>query len=159
MGAASILFLGLTALSAGSKFSAARDQAKEVVRQSEVAGKERAKSTRLKAARQTVSFLNSGITLEGTSGDIVSETFDTGIADIKQISRNANVKSRNIVSSARTDAISSIVSSAAGAGFGTSAGSMFSGAQFGAQTGGQAFGSGGFGNVIGGATGKFGPGF
>lgn len=142
MGLETIVFASLTALSAASKMSAARDQAKQITRngqaqadalkvEGELAAKEKAKQIRHAAARQTSSFLSSGITLEGTPMDVLDETYTTGREDIENIGRNyqtsannvvsnANAQAKNTISSARTEVIGDIAGSFGNSTFGQS---------------------------------------
>src|SRR5688572_23731058 len=121
MGFETILFASLTALSAVSKMSAAKDQAKDVKKnaersaaamktEGELASKEKAKQIRYAAARQTSSFLSSGITLEGTPQDVLNETFQTGLEDIENIGRGYNTNIKNTISSANTQSKNIIAS-------------------------------------------------
>lgn len=126
MGIETILFAALTGLSAISKMNAAEKQAKQTVREGELVAKEKAKEIRYKVARQTSSFLNSGLTLEGTPNIVIGETFSTGLEDINNIRNNYNTKSKNLISAGRQEAISTIAGGFASAGMGGgSMGSMF----------------------------------
>lgn len=111
MGIETILFMAFTGLQAVSSMMNANSQADAAIRTGNLQMQEQAKKTRYAAARQTTSFLNSGITLEGTPQDVIQETFTTGIADVKQIGANANTTANNIIGEARTKAIGSIASS------------------------------------------------
>lgn len=178
MGIETILFAAFTGISAISKMSAANKQAKQVKRnaeaeaaskkvEGELVSKEKAKQIRNAAARQTSSFLSAGITLDGTPMDVLNETFSTGIDDITNIGNNynnsinstisnANAQSKNIMSSARSQVISDIAGSFAGGSFG---GDLFGSASFGMKTGGQSLFNGGIDNMVGAASGAYGPGF
>jgi hypothetical protein len=148
MGIETILFAAFTGLSAVSKMSANK-QAKDVTRnaqaqsasdkaEGELASKEKAKQIRYAAARQTSSFLSSGITLDGTPQDVLNETFTTGLEDIDNIERGyntrinntisqANSTSKNIIASARSEVIGDIVGSFGGMSFGESFNVPFTG--------------------------------
>ena len=133
----SFLSLGLGLFQAHSGIGAAEDQAEAVVAQGNLQAEDRARRVRLNAATQQSSFLNSGLTLDGTPMSVIQNTFDVGISDINQITSNANKQSKNILSQARTQAITQIAGAAIGAagGFGGApatsgaggAGSFFSG--------------------------------
>lgn len=126
MGIETALFLALSVISASGKMNQAKSAAGQTVANGEIAAKEKAKEVRYKVARQTSSFLNSGLTLEGTPQDVIGDTFDTGLQDIGQIRTNANNQSKNIISSARSEAIGQIAGSFGMAAMsGGSAGSMF----------------------------------
>ena len=62
-----------------------------------LASKEKAKQIRYAAARQTTSFLSSGLTLEGTPEAVIGETYDTGLEDLNQISKNASTTNSNLI--------------------------------------------------------------
>tara|TARA_R110000851_G_scaffold246062_1_gene398765 strand:- start:6495 stop:6962 length:468 start_codon:yes stop_codon:yes gene_type:complete len=134
--------IGLSVFSAVSSIGAAEDQAEATVEQANLEAENKAKQVRLKAASQQVSFLNSGLTLDGTPLSAIQNTFDTGISDVNQITSNANTQAKNIISSARTDAIGSIAGSFAGASFG--GGDIFGSA---VDTAGFGLNSSGFGNA------------
>lgn len=126
MGIETILFAAFTGLQAVSGMMQAQSQAKSAVAQGNIQMQERAKQVRYAAARQNVSFLNSGLSLEGTPMDVINETFDTGLADIRAIGANANAQSKNIIGQARTQAIGQIAGAFGDGSFGgmvTSAGS------------------------------------
>lgn len=140
MGIETIVLVGLSLAAAGQNIKQAEKEAEAIKGRGEIETKEKAKETKLKAARAKVSFINSGLTLEGTPTFSINEIFDTGIEDIEQIRSNRTVQARNVLSKARNDAISSVVSTATtatgiGAGFGassgpsvsTSAGNLFKG--------------------------------
>lgn len=113
---------GLGALKGIAGVSAAEKQAKMVTRQAEMKSKNKALKTMVRAGRQKVSFLGSGLTLEGTPMSVLTSTYDTGRADAQQIVSNANVRSRNMMSQARTQMVMDIASGAS-AGF-TAGGGM-----------------------------------
>jgi vacuolar-type H+-ATPase subunit H len=140
MGLETIVFAGLTAFKAISGISAANKQAKQVTRQGEIDAKatidagnlqsrEKALQIKRNAARQTSSFLQSGIELGDTAGLAINDIFATGIDDVNQIGVNANTRANNyisnanaqskqLISDARTAAIGDIASGSAGSSFG-----------------------------------------
>lgn len=103
-----------TAIGAVSTMSSAKKQAKAVVQQANIAADNTAKKTALRAASAKTSFLNSGLTLEGTPMTSINEMYTTGLADIAQIRSNADTQSKNIMSQARMSVFKDIASSAAG---------------------------------------------
>lgn len=125
MGWETIVFAALTGLKAVSQMNAAEKMAKSTVREGELVAKEKAKEIRYKVARQTSSFLNSGLTLEGTPQDVIGETFSTGLEDINNIRGNYTAKAKNIISQGRSEAIGTIASAFSGTALGGSMGSMF----------------------------------
>lgn len=110
MGWETLIFAALTGLKAVSQMNNAEKMAKQTVREGEIVAKEKAKEVRYKVARQTSSFLNSGLTLEGTPQDVIGETFSTGLDDINKIRSNYTTKSKNYISQGRTEAIGTIAS-------------------------------------------------
>lgn len=141
MGIETILFASLTGLSAISKMSQARDEAKSITRNAEMANEadrvegelaigEKAKEIRQKAAAQKSSFLSAGLLLDGTPEVVIGETFSTGLEDIENIRKGyntrmtsrtsvANAQSKTTISSARTQAIEGIAKNFASFGGGS----------------------------------------
>jgi uncharacterized protein involved in outer membrane biogenesis len=130
-------------LSAIGQAKQAKAEAKAITQEGALNAANKARETRIKAARIKSSFLQSGLELEGTPSAAISDTFNVGIADTEQIIKNANTRSRNVMSSAFNSAVSGIASSvgmAAMGGFGASQGAGFSANSFG-QTLGSGFSS------------------
>lgn len=125
MGIETILFAAFTGLQAISKMNAANAQAKSIVQQGEINAENSAKQTRLKAASANASFLNSGVTLDGTPNLAINDIFDVGLKDVNQIRSNANSSAKNTIAKGRSDAISGIMTNFAGASAAGSMGSMF----------------------------------
>lgn len=123
MGIETILFAAFTGMQAISSLMSAQNNAEAAVQQGNIAMENKAKETRYRAARQTVSFLNSGIEMEGTPSLVVDETYTTGLKDIQQIGANANAQSSNFIAQGRSEAISAIVGGMSG--MSGSMGSMF----------------------------------
>lgn len=128
MGIETIVILGLSLLQADAAISQSEDQAKAVINQANLDAENKAKETRFRAARQQVSFLNSGLTLDGTPMAAIQSTFKTGLEDVNQISSNANAQAKNIISAGRAEAIGKLASGVSGVSFGS--GDMFSGSGF-----------------------------
>ena len=63
-------------------------------------------------------FLNSGLTLEAGPSDIIRRAFTAGQKDIDRIVTNANTRSKNTISQARTKALEGFASMAKGIDFG-----------------------------------------
>ena len=131
MGLETIAILGLSLFKANAAIKQSEREAQAVAEQGTLQAKEKGKETRLRAARVQSSFLTSGLTLEGTPMAAIQSTFSTGLEDINQITENANKRSKNIISSGRTAALTELASGIAG-GFG--GGDIFSGSgTFGSQ--------------------------
>lgn len=132
MGLETIAILGLALFQADAAIGASEDQADAVISQANLDAENKAKETRLLAARQQVSFLNSGLTLDGTPMSAIQNTFKTGLEDVNQITSNANKQAKNIISAGRSEAIGKLASAGAGVAFG--GGDIFSGSgTFGSQ--------------------------
>lgn len=125
MGIETVLIIGATMLSAGAKMSAAQDEADAAMREGNLAAKNKSRQTRYRAASQQSSFLNSGLTLEGTPMAAIQSTFSMGLEDITQIQDNARSKAKSALSKGRSEAIASIMKGGASA----MGGSMFGDAQ------------------------------
>lgn len=151
MGIATVGLIALTAFQAVSQIKTSTKQATTSARnavakaralkaEGDIAVQERAKQVRLRAARQTSSFITSGLTLEGTPMDVLGETFDVGIADIENIGTNFQTSRMNVlrggeaevesaIRSGRNQAIGSIASSFSSFAGGSGAGSLFGSSQ------------------------------
>lgn len=112
-----------TALSVGGEFlksnqaaGNAKREAQAIVDEGNIKAKNKAREVMYKAGTQRVSFLNSGLTLEGTPMNVIDQTFDTGIEDINQIASNYNNKAKATISSARSSMISNLANSFSGFG-------------------------------------------
>jgi len=127
MGLMTAIMIGSALLSASSAISQSEDEAQARVDQADIQADNKAKKTRMRAARQKVSFLNSGLTLGGTPLSAIQSTLNTGLEDVDLITSNANKQAKNIISNGRTQAITSLVSAGAGA-FGGGAAGAGSGA-------------------------------
>lgn len=140
MGIETIAIVGLSLFQADAQLRAAEEAAEAQIAQSEREAaalieqtdnqnRERLKRIRATADRQTVSFLNSGINLEGGPQTVIAQTLQTGQEDIALASRNAATAARNIqqsaranasniLNNARSEAIGSLVPTAVGFGTG-----------------------------------------
>ena len=116
MGVETAIILGLTALSAVSTMSAANKKADAEIEQGNILAANKAKETKLKAARLQTSFLNSGLTLEGTPMATINDTFSTGLSDIEQIRSNANNKAKTALAEGRSSVLSGLATSFIAAG-------------------------------------------
>lgn len=106
--------IGLTALKTVGDLESAEDQASAEIRQGEIESMNKAKEVRRRVARAKLSFLNSGISLDGTPRMSLQGILETGAADVNQIADNANTRAKNTMSAARSKAIGNMTSMAAG---------------------------------------------
>lgn len=111
--------IGLTAASIVAGNTAANQQTKAIAKQQEfnrqaaernakeqqeafteeggLAARNKAQETVLRAARARVSFLSSGLTMDGTPRTAIEQMLDTGNEDVNQIMRNYSRRSTNAV--------------------------------------------------------------
>ena len=75
------------------------------MRKGELETKNKAKEVARKTGQVKTSFLQSGLTLEGTPETSLAGIFDAGLEDIKLIKSNTDTQAKNIISAARTNAI------------------------------------------------------
>lgn len=107
-----IAAVGTTAFSAINTMTQAKQQAKATVQEANLNMKNKARETALKAASVKTSFLNSGLTLDGTPASSIDDVFNVGLADIDLLRTNANRASKNIMSSARMSVLSDVMKTA-----------------------------------------------
>lgn len=138
------VMVGLSAVSAASQVSQAKKQAKATIAEGNIVAANKAKEVARKTAAQRVSFLNSGLTLEGTPMSVMESTFNTGLEDIGQISQNYNRIAKSQISAGRTSALSTMASSFAGASMPSMGSTTFGdiGAGFSSMSQGTGFGTG-----------------
>lgn len=106
--------IGLTTLKAAGDLENAEDQATADIRQGEIESMNKAKEVRQRVARAKLSFLNSGISLDGTPRMSLQGMLESGAADVNQIADNANTRAKNTMSAARSKAIGDMTSAASG---------------------------------------------
>lgn len=111
-GLETFLLVGLSIAKADADIRAAEKQAQAVVAQGNIQAKNKAKQIQRQASRAKVSFLQSGLTLEGTPITAIESIFDTGLEDINLIRTNTNTQAKNILSQARNRAILGLASTA-----------------------------------------------
>jgi len=104
------VMVGLSVVSAASQMSSAKKQAKATIAEGNIVAANKAKDIARKTATQRVSFLNSGLTLEGTPMNAIDSTFNTGLEDIAGISNAYNMQAKNQIAAGRSAAIGSLAS-------------------------------------------------
>jgi hypothetical protein len=114
MGIETAIILGLSVASAAGEIRQSEKQAAAVARQGELEAKNKAKDVRLNVARQTASFLNSGLELEGTPMASIQGMYKTGLKDVNQIRENTNIQTRNIISQGQSAAMSTLAQAGMG---------------------------------------------
>lgn len=118
MGIETAIIVGLAAASAAAAIQQGRKEAKAVTRQAAAETLQQAKKTQLQTSKAKVSFINSGLTLEGTPQLSLEGILNAGMEDINMIAANANTRSKNIMAKARTDAILGLAKTGVGAAMG-----------------------------------------
>jgi hypothetical protein len=111
MGIETIAMLGLSAISGIGQMKQAKNEAKTVVREADIAATNRAKQIKAQAGAAKTSFLQSGLLLEGTPQAAIDSIFNTGLEDLNLIRNNANTRAKGIMSSARNNFMSSMITS------------------------------------------------
>lgn len=105
MGIETIAMAAFSAISAASTMQQGKAQAKAIARKGTLDAKNKAKETVYRAANLRQSFLSGGLSMEGTPMSVINETITTGQEDVDQIIANANMSSKNTMSSARSSAL------------------------------------------------------
>lgn len=132
MGVAAVV-AGLGVASAIGNYNQSKSQARQTIKKAEIDMQNRANEIRALAARQRVSYLQAGLELEGTPNAVITDTYNTGIADVNAIRDSANQTAKNIRKQARAKLLGDLASTAVlaysvGAGSGASSFSASSGA-------------------------------
>lgn len=113
MGWETALIIGGLQLASGvSQMKDANRQARAIAAEGDIVAANKAKEIRAKAAMQKVSFLNSGLTLDGTPMSVIEETFDTGLQDVNQIRSNYGARAKSAVSAGRSAMLKGFASAA-----------------------------------------------
>lgn len=112
MGVETLLFAGMLGQAYG-QISAAKKEAKALVAQGEIEAKNKAKQVKYGAASLTSSFLNSGITLDGSPMAAIMGYYENGLEDINAYRASVNAKSKSVISAGRSKAIGTLMSAAA----------------------------------------------
>lgn len=133
MGVGAAVVAGLSLASAVGNYNASKSEARNVVKQGNIAMDRRADEIKALAAKQRVSYLQAGLELEGTPQAVISDTYNTGIEDVNAIRESTNQQSKNIITKARAKLLGDIAKTAVsawsmGAGSGASSFSASSGA-------------------------------
>lgn len=115
MGVAAAVYVGLSAASAIGSYNQSKSQARQAIKQGEIAMKNRADEIRSLAAKQRVSYISAGLELEGTPQTVITDTYNKGIADVKAIRESANQQSKNILTAARAKLLGDMAKTAVSA--------------------------------------------
>jgi len=130
---------------------AAKKEASAITEEARLQAENKARDTVREAGKLQSSFLSSGLTMEGTPMEVLKRTYQYGREDINQIAKNANARSKNIMTKARTEMLEGMTGLLKGIDFGGGSSVLDD-----LSGGSSAFGSGVFAAVNGGS---FGGGF
>jgi vacuolar-type H+-ATPase subunit H len=101
MGWETAIQAGATIYSGIKQNNAARTEAKAITEEARIQAENKARETVREGGRLQSSFLSSGFTMEGTPTEVLKHAYQYGKEDINQIAKNANARSKNIMTKAR----------------------------------------------------------
>lgn len=127
MGIETAIIAGLSLAAAAGQYSQSQSSAKQTAKAGAIEAQNRADDIKKLAARQRVSYLQAGLELEGTPSAIINDTYNTGIADINDITSSYNQQSKNIMHQARAQLIGNVAKTGVMAAAGGSGGLFGSG--------------------------------
>ena len=104
---------GLRVASAISNYKQSKSQAKSIQEQGRQAAVARANEIRALAAEQRVSYLASGLELEGTPMSVINDTYNTGVEDINAIKSSTTTQMRNTLKQGKSSLLGSLASAGA----------------------------------------------
>lgn len=114
MGWETVVLAGFNAMQAVGQVKQGKAEAKAIAREAEINASNVAQNTLRTAGDLKVSFLQSGLTLEGGPTDILTQAFEQGYTDIGRIKSNADASIKNTMSKARTAALTTLAKGAVG---------------------------------------------
>lgn len=109
-------------------FNAAKSDARATAREAETAMQNRKKEILQLAAQQKMGYLDAGLELEGTPQNVIQDTYNTGLEDIKAMESSANKNIKNKMTMARAELFTGLaktgLSAYAMGGFGSGGGAI-----------------------------------
>ncbi|MEE9356567.1 MAG: hypothetical protein V3U75_13335 [Methylococcaceae bacterium] len=90
----------------------AEAEARAAVATADVESERKVKQVQVKTARAKVSFINSGLTLEGTPAAAISGILESGIEDLELLRSNVDIQVSNRMERARTKALANLLNTA-----------------------------------------------
>ena len=105
---------GLQVAKAIGDYNQAKSQAKSIKEQGKQAAATRAQEIRALAAEQRVSYLASGLELEGTPMAVINDTYNTGLEDIKAINSSTRTQMKNTMKQGQASLLGGLASAGAG---------------------------------------------
>lgn len=107
------------------QFNQAKSNARMTAVEGKITAERRAKEIRQVGAVQRVSYLNSGLELEGTPATVIQDTYQTGLEDVNAIRSSYNRQVKNMMTQARAELFGNLLNSSIQIGAGLySAGAM-----------------------------------
>lgn len=106
---------GLQVASAIGNYNQAKSQARQTIRQGNQMAENRAKEISRLVAQQRVSYLASGLELDGTPQSVMNDTYNTGLEDIKAIKSNAKTQAKNIIKTGQANLLGGLAQAGASA--------------------------------------------
>lgn len=106
---------GLQVASAIGNYNQAKSQARQTIRQGNQMAENRAKEISRLVAQQRVSYLASGLELDGTPQSVMNDTYNTGLEDIKAIKSNAKTQAKNIIKQGQANLLGGLAQAGASA--------------------------------------------
>lgn len=104
---------GLQVAKAVSDYNQSKSQARAIREQGKQAAAARAQEIRALAAEQRVSYLASGLELEGTPTSVINDTYNTGLEDIKAINSNTRTQMKNVLKQGQASLLGGLASAGA----------------------------------------------
>lgn len=106
---------GLQVASAIGNYNQAKSQARQAIKQGNQAAETRAKEISKLVAQQRVSYLASGLELDGTPQSVMNDTINTGLEDIKAIKSSAKTQAKNIIKTGQANLLGGLAQAGASA--------------------------------------------
>lgn len=125
-----VAIMGMALAKGASDISNANKQADAMAAEGSLKAKQIAREGVAKAGQQKMSFLSSGLELQGTAMSVVRSTLDTTQKDVDLLKSNYDKKIKSSLSAARTKALFDFGTTAMTAGAGGGAGTFGGGGMF-----------------------------
>lgn len=100
------------------QFNQAKSNARTLAKEAKITAENRAQEIRSLAATQRVSYLNSGLEMEGTPAAVIADTHQIGRDDVAAIKSSYKKQIKNLMTQARANLLSGLLTSSAQIGSG-----------------------------------------
>jgi hypothetical protein len=109
MGIETALVVGGLGLMQGiGQYNQAKSAARATAAEGDIVAKNRQKEIMMLASRQRLSYLQAGLELEGTPTNVITDTYNTGLADINNIYTNYRQSVKNQMTGARSQLLGNL---------------------------------------------------